>query len=88
MVVKCTLILDVETEFDDEYSSENTVRHLVEQDLRDLGYDVDVAVLENSTYAKEKRDAYNHGYAEGYSNGYAEGRQDAEIEAQENLDAE
>lgn len=45
--VKEKLIVEVEAEFYDNESSEETLRYCVEQDLEDAGFDViDVSVLE------------------------------------------
>ena len=45
--VRAKLIVEVETEFYDDESSEETIRYCVEQDLEDIGYNVlDVSVLE------------------------------------------
>lgn len=45
--VKAKLIVEVEAEFYDNESSEETLRYCVEQDLEDAGFDViDVSVLE------------------------------------------
>ena len=38
--VKAKLIVDVEAEFYDDESSEETIRYCVEQDLEDIGYNV------------------------------------------------
>ena len=38
--IRTTLVIDVEMEIDDEESSEETLRYLVEQDLEDLGFTV------------------------------------------------
>ena len=47
--VKCKLVVEVEAEFDDLESDEQTVRYLVEQDLEDAGFDVNsCAVTEGS----------------------------------------
>ena len=39
-IVKATLLIEVETEFDDTESSEETVRYLIEQDLEEIGWNV------------------------------------------------
>ena len=45
--IKAKLIVEVETTFDDDESSEETLRYCVEQDLEDAGFNViDVSVLE------------------------------------------
>ena len=38
--VKAKLLLEVETSFDDELSDENTVAFCVEQDLEEMGWQV------------------------------------------------
>ena len=38
--VRAKLIVEVEAEFYDDESSEETVRYCVEQDLEDIGYNV------------------------------------------------
>jgi predicted type IV restriction endonuclease len=44
--IKAKLIVEVEAEFYDDESSEETVRYCVEQDLEDIGYNVlDVSVM-------------------------------------------
>ena len=44
--VKAKLIVEVETEFYDDESSEETLRYCVEQDLEDAGFNViDVSVV-------------------------------------------
>lgn len=45
MFIECTLKVTVRTEFEDNISDAETVRYQLEQDLEDLGYDVDVSVL-------------------------------------------
>ena len=45
--VKAKLIVEIESEFYDDESSEETVRFCVEQDLEDIGYNViNVSVME------------------------------------------
>lgn len=45
--IKAKLIVEVETTFDDDESSEETLKYCVEQDLEDAGFNViDVSVLE------------------------------------------
>ena len=45
--VTATLLVEVETEFCDDESSEETVRYCVEQDLEDVGYNVlDVTLVD------------------------------------------
>lgn len=45
--IKAKLLVEVEAEFYDNESSEETLRYCVEQDLEDAGFDViDVSVLE------------------------------------------
>ena len=45
MYIECTLKVTIRTEFEDDISDAETVRYQLEQDLEDLGYDVDVSVL-------------------------------------------
>lgn len=46
--VKAKLIVEVEAEFYDDESSEETLRYCVEQDLEDIGYNViDVSTINN-----------------------------------------
>ena len=42
MKVEATLVVYVSAEFDDEESTAETLRYLVEQDLEDAGFDVEV----------------------------------------------
>lgn len=45
-IVKARLIVEVETEFSDKMSDEETLRYCVEQDLEDAGFNViDVSVI-------------------------------------------
>lgn len=39
--VRATLLVEVVAEFEDDISDEDTVRYLVEQDLEDIGWQVD-----------------------------------------------
>lgn len=41
MKISTTLLIHVTAEMDDEESSAETLRYLVEQDLEDAGFDVD-----------------------------------------------
>ena len=43
--VTAVLKIVVTSEFYDEEASEETLRYCIEQDLEDIGYDVDVSVL-------------------------------------------
>lgn len=45
MVVKGKLLVDVEMEIDDNESTEETLRYLVEQDLEDCGFIVNEVVV-------------------------------------------
>ena len=45
MTVEATLLVHVLAEMEDEESTEETLRYLVEQDLEDAGFQVDVSVL-------------------------------------------
>lgn len=52
--VRAKLIVEVEAEYYDDESSEETLRYCVEQDLEDAGFNViDVSVMNNSF--KEKK---------------------------------
>lgn len=43
--VEATLLVHVIAEIDDDESTDETMRYLVEQDLEDAGFTVDVSVL-------------------------------------------
>ena len=47
MRVEATLIVHVVADMDDEESTDETLRYLVEQDLEDAGFSADVRVLRN-----------------------------------------
>ena len=38
--VKATLLIEIEAEFNDNEASEETIRYLTEQDLEDMGWQV------------------------------------------------
>jgi len=41
MKIRTTLVIDIETEFDDDpENTDETVRFCVEEDLKEIGYDV------------------------------------------------
>lgn len=48
VTVEAHLLVKAKAIFDDEESNENTVRYLVEQDLEDVGYDVEVSLQSKS----------------------------------------
>ena len=48
VTVEAYLLVKAKAIFDDEESNENTVRYLVEQDLEDVGYDVEVSLQSKS----------------------------------------
>lgn len=50
--IKATLKLKVTAELYDNDATEETLRYLVEQSLKEAGFDVDVTVFENSCYAR------------------------------------
>ena len=48
MKYEATLLVHVSADLDDEESTEDTLRYLVEQDLEDAGFDVEVSVVKNN----------------------------------------
>ena len=54
VTVAAKLSVYLHAQFDDIESDEETVRYLVEQDLEDLGYDVDYVKVEEGSVALHK----------------------------------
>lgn len=50
MNIRATLLIDIETDFEDTEATEETVKYVVEEDLLDLGYEVhSIQVIEGCT---------------------------------------
>lgn len=48
--VRATLLIEVVSEFEDDTNDEDTVRYLVEQDLEDIGWQVDRCEIAPAEY--------------------------------------